>query len=106
MFYSRNRGTTRSGSNFSEHTVQAIWEKATAVAGYDSTLLRKDSCGAWIKRTEYGNTNSDYGWEVDHIRPVAQGGGDELTNLQALQWDNNRYKSDSYPNWSCKLKAA
>ena len=53
-----------------------------------------------MKFGEYGDTNSEHGWEVDHIVPVALGGSDELNNLQPLQWKNNRTKSDTYP-WSC-----
>lgn len=34
--------------------------------------------------------------EVDHIRPVARGGSDDLDNLQTLCFDCNRGKSDSY----------
>ena len=40
-----------------------------------------------------------YGWKIDHIKPVAKGGTDDLNNLQPLQWANNRHKSDNYPNW-------
>jgi hypothetical protein len=40
------------------------------------------------------------------IRPVAAGGGDELENLQPLQWENNRHKSDLWPQWACKRRAA
>jgi 5-methylcytosine-specific restriction endonuclease McrA len=46
---------------------------------------------------DYGIT-STYGWEIDHIKPVAKRGGDEITNLQPLQWENNRRKGDDYPN--------
>jgi len=35
--------------------------------------------------------------EIDHIKPVAKGGGDELENLQPLYWKTNRAKSDSWP---------
>ena len=35
---------------------------------------------------KYGDTSSDYGWEIDHIKPVARGGTDNLNNLQALYW--------------------
>jgi 5-methylcytosine-specific restriction endonuclease McrA len=59
-----------------------------------------------MQRADYGNINSQYGWEIDHIVPVAKGGSDELYNLQPLQWQNNRHKGDDHPQWSCAIKAA
>ena len=102
----RNPNTTTSGGGFSAATVQAVWEKGVSVPGYDANVLKKDICGAWMKRSEYGNTSSKYGWEIDHKKPVAKDGVDELSNLQPLQWANNRHKSDDWPQWSCKVKAA
>ena len=91
---------------FSEATIKAVWKKAKPAMGNDLNLVRKDSCGAWIKWSEYGNVQSQFGWEVDHIKPSSIGGSDFLANLQPLQWENNRYKSDNYPRWTCKVKAA
>lgn len=59
-----------------------------------------------MTKSQYGNVNSEYGWEIDHIKPVAKFGTDDLDNLQPLQWKNNRGKSDNYPHWSCSIKAA
>jgi 5-methylcytosine-specific restriction endonuclease McrA len=75
--------------SFSEETVQAVWNKGTAVPGNDGSLWRKDQCGAWIGRDYYANRASEYGWEIDHIRPRSQGGTDHLSNLRPLQWKNN-----------------
>lgn len=92
-------------SSFSEAEINAVWEKGTPIIGEDSKVYRKDKCGAKIKRNEYGNVNSKLGWEIDHIKPLAAGGTDDLYNLQPLQWENNRHKGDNYPNWNCKLTA-
>ena len=75
--------------SFSEYTIQKVWEKGRIVPGNDPNVWRKDQCGAWICRSYYGNRNSQYGWEIDHIRPESNGGGDELSNLRPLQWANN-----------------
>lgn len=90
--------------NFNQNIIDLVWHKGKIVAGYDPNVWRKDACGAWMKRSDYGNTDSQYGWEIDHIKPVSKGGSDNLDNLQPLQWQNNRHKGDNYPNWSCLIK--
>ncbi len=83
--------------------VQQVWEKATIVSGYDPNIWRKDTCGAWINRDSHGS-ETQYGWEIDHIKPKAHGGSEDLANLQPLQWENNRHKADDWPHWTCKNK--
>jgi len=89
----RHRGTNISGKLFDPATVRAVWEKAAPRP--EHAPLKVDSLGALIWREGYGNTNSKLGWEIDHILPVAAGGGDDLENLQALQWNNNREKDQA-----------
>jgi hypothetical protein len=92
-------GTMTTGAAFGEATVEAVWQRGKPLPGL--ATLRADICGASMQRDKYG-MEVPYGWEIDHIRPVSQGGKDDLTNLQPLQWENNRHKSDNWPEWQCK----
>jgi 5-methylcytosine-specific restriction endonuclease McrA len=73
-----------------------VWNKGRVIQGYDARIWRYDICGSVMKYSDHG-TEGTYGWEIDHIKPTAKGGSDDLANLQPLQWENNRRKSDTYP---------
>ena len=80
--------------SFSDSIIQKVWEKGRVVPNNDPNIWRKDECGAWIGVRYYGDRNSQYGWEIDHIKPESQAGGDELSNLRPLQWKNNVSKQN------------
>lgn len=103
----RTYNSTLNGYGFSPQVKMAVWNKGQIVAGVDPSRRRKDVCGAWIDWDKYGDTTPDgTGWEIDHIKPVAEGGGDEVFNLQPLQWQNNRRKGDQYPGTNfCAVSA-
>lgn len=85
---------------FSEEMIQKVWEKGSIVPNNDPKIWRKDQCGAWIYRAAYGK-QSDYGWNIDHVTPQSKGGGDEISNLRPLHWENNARKADG--NLSCAI---
>lgn len=96
----RRTNTDRNGGGWSERKKRDVWNKGEIIPDYPSNTWRRDVCGKVIKWSEHGNRNSQYGWEIDHINPVSNGGGDELSNLQPLHWKNNMDKADQL-GWTC-----
>jgi len=90
---------TYSHRDASEDVKRAVWEKGIVIPNYDQNVWRRDVCGHAIKYSDHGE-ESEYGWKIDHVKPVAKGGSDDIGNLQPLWWHHNRQKSDSYP-WQC-----
>lgn len=97
----RKQNTDRIGNSWTETTKQSIWQKGTPIDGYPAIIWRRDVCGNAMKFADYGNRNSEYGWEIDHKNPVVNGGDDNYFNLQPLNWKNNASKGDSL-TWTCK----
>lgn len=85
-----------------EQTKRTVFNKGKIVPNKDGNHWspdewRFDVCGLPIKYSDHGNTNSDTGWEIDHIKPTTKGGENTFENLQPLQWANNRTKGDTHP---------
>jgi len=91
-------------ADYSEAKIQQVWEKGTIVPQYDSNKYRKDSCGAWIQRDQYGYEGT-LGWNIDHVFPASKGGKEELENLRPMNWANNRSKGYDFPTYSCAVES-
>jgi hypothetical protein len=86
--------------SWSEEMIEIVLGKGKVVKDNDPNVYRKDQCGALIRRNSYGNRDSQYGWEIDHISP---GGPNIPSNLRPLQWRNNVDKSSG--RLKCRVTA-
>jgi len=90
----RGLNTRVDGTPFNHRTIERAWDKAIGEWGF--LFFRMDAYGALIAKQDYG-MQTKYGWEIDHIIPVTQGGTDHPDNLRPLHWMNNRIKGETYP---------
>lgn len=92
---------------------ELAWESAQVIVGINPKSCRKDACGAWIHYDEFNNTDSLYGWEIDHIIPIFILKQNKVPtelwnhpkNIRALHWENNRSKGNSYPIYKVSISS-
>ncbi len=66
-----------------------VWAKGHPIPNKDSTVWRRDDYQMPMRFSDYGNRDSDFGWEIDHIVQKKDGGSDKLENLRPLNWKSN-----------------
>jgi hypothetical protein len=67
-----------------EDRKRLVWTKGRVIPGYDPAVWRHDDYGRVMRYADYGCRSSEFGWEIDHISPLALGGGDHPANLRPL----------------------
>lgn len=71
--------------------IEAVWEKGTPVPGFDPTQYRMDEGGRIIRRKDFNNQRSVYGWCVNYVRPLWEGGDESLGNLAPISCLNKMF---------------
>ena len=85
----KDRYTNHKGEDWTREEIDQVWEKGKMIPNYTSDIWRLDSKDSLINYFDFGNTRSQYGWEISHIKSVYNGGTNAVENLQPLNWVNN-----------------
>ena len=75
---------------FSETEVVAVWSKGRPIPFHDPSIWRRDDFGRVLHRRALNLADHPYGWEIDHIVALAQGGTNALHNLRPLKCRTDR----------------
>ena len=68
--------------------LEAVWQRATTINGYDGGTWRTDAFGSPILRDDYGNKESKYGWVLGRIRRANPAREDCAADFRAIHWQN------------------
>ena len=91
-------------AKYNDHTKYFLWCNLRKIEGVDPDEYRRDYYGHTIKWLDYGNRNSKFGWEIDHVIPEMLGGTNALSNLRALHWRPNAIHGGSLSSLINKRK--
>lgn len=81
-----------------EDLKRATWARTSPVSlQAHSWEFRKDCLGNLVRYNDYGRRNSPFGWELELIVPLRQGGSHAAENLQALHWKASAARSEAIP---------
>lgn len=83
---------------FDEKLLEKIWKKGIKKEDYPPEGTRFDEFGSRIDFNAYGDSENDFGWEVDHIKRESDGGTEDIKNLRPLYWRNNRARGAKNDN--------
>ena len=87
--------------DFSEKEVAQIWKKGKMAQDRTTgTCLPDwhfDEYGALMHYADYGNRNSEFGWEIDHID--SNPSNNNINNLRPLFWRNNCARNAQFPEF-------
>ena len=101
-------------SDFSKQEIEDVWSQGLIIEGWNPDIVRQDAAGAGILREKYGDHDSIFGWDIDHIYPqneleklnVPQELINNRINLRPMNWKNNISKSNDYPEYRSVLKSS
>ena len=87
----RGREKNRAAASFAEEQRKAAaWSNGHPIPNFDPAAWRYDDAHRPLRFSDFQNQASEFGWDIDVIRPLALGGADNLTNLRPLRCGSDK----------------
>lgn len=81
------------------HSIQELWKEK-----YGRKTSAVDYAGREMRITDLSHPKSEFEPTIDHIRPLSQGGTDNLENMIICNRLTNAEKKDIFPTWKANEK--
>jgi len=86
--------------DWKQDLIEAVWQHTRVAPDADASVWRQDTCGAWIRRDQFGHENGEFGWRIEN---VSGGGPDIVPNLRAFHVRNHFEISSKHSH--CRVTA-
>lgn len=54
--------------SLTKEELEKIWKKAEIIIGVNPKFIRRDIYGNWIKKNDFNNIHSSFGWTVSSVK--------------------------------------
>ncbi len=68
-----------------------MWQKGKIIDERIKDFARDDEKGTHIGKQNY-DEEGEFGWTIHYVKPVSNGGTDDIDNLQPRHWKNDGLK--------------
>ena len=72
--------------SLSKDELEEIWRKGEVILGVNPKFIRRDIYGNWIKRNDFNNIHSSFGWTVSSVKIQKFGEGEYYETLMPVHW--------------------
>ncbi len=74
---------------FDPGIILKIWRKGEIIFDINPDIIRRDLYGDWIKKDDYNNPDSVYGWVIFQLEPESMNGNTTGAELFPVNYRNN-----------------
>jgi hypothetical protein len=86
--------------DWTREVADSLWAHGRAMPDADPSTWRQDACGAWIRRSQFGHEQAEFGWTIVN---VSAGAPDTAEHLRPFHWQNRFDRASNTPH--CRTTA-